>query len=147
MKIAAIYVRQSGRGETELSPAQQESACRRLPAVRECDSVEVYTDLNKSGGDPTRAGFLRLLARIEEGAVSVVSFYDVSRLTRDTRIGQDFTEAIKAHPGISVVLGDKSAFDVHTPSLSDLSCAQNGSVSSSPVALASTAKFVSPPDL
>src|ERR1700737_3981398 len=115
MKIAAIYIRQSvaHAGELGNSPAQQESACRRLPAVRECDSVEVYRDINESGGNPGRADFLRWMARMEEGAVSVAAIYEATRMARDGLIGGDFIRALRAHPEVSPS-AVKGTVDVHS---------------------------------
>src|SRR5229473_4787302 len=121
MSIAAIYIRQSvaHAGEFGNSPAQQESACRRHPdvldVVKAGGTVEVYKDINESGGNPGRADFLRWMARIEEGAVSVVAVYELKRMARDIAIGQDFIRVLRAHPEVIGATGaDKGRIDVQT---------------------------------
>ncbi len=112
-RIAAIYVRQSSTrvGDKDVSPEQQEAACRRLPAVAACDVVEVYKDLNRSGQDPTREEFQRFMARITSGEVAVVAAYDGDRIRRNNKIGAEFFEAILANSEITCVMGDGSRFD------------------------------------
>src|SRR2546427_9424190 len=87
MALALIYVRQSHHkvSQPTVSPQVQEQACRSLPAAAACDQVEVYSDLDLSGGSThKRKAFLSLLERIKSGSVSVVAAYDQSRTFRNT---------------------------------------------------------------
>src|SRR5437773_2182474 len=87
MTLGLIYIRQSRHKayEKTVSPEVQEQACRALPAIKACDEVEVFTDLDVSGGElRKRKRFLALLERIRAGGVSVVSAYDQSRTFRNT---------------------------------------------------------------
>src|SRR5438105_7239473 len=92
MNIALIYVRQSRSKtyERSVSPEVQEAACRALPAVARCDQVEVFTDLDVSGGKRARRGYDALLERVRRGGVAVVAAYDQSRAFRSTLIAAEF---------------------------------------------------------
>src|SRR5215472_14638191 len=84
---ALIYVRQSRHKESErtVSPEVQEQQCRALPAIAVCDDIEVFKDLDISGGKlKGRNGFLALVERIKAGSVDVVGAYDQSRGFRNT---------------------------------------------------------------
>src|ERR1051326_8688721 len=92
MTLALIYVRQSRHKDYErtVSPEVQEEACRALAAVARCEAVEVFTDLDVSGGKRARKGYDALLARIRAGGVAVVAAYDQSRAFRSTLIAAEF---------------------------------------------------------
>ena len=103
---ALIYVRQSRHkeGERTVSPEVQEQQCRTLPAVASCDDIEVFRDLDVSGGKLRgRKGFLALLDRIKSGQVDVVAAYDQSRTFRNTSDALDFYALMERHPTIDVV--------------------------------------------
>lgn len=104
MTTAAIYVRQSRNRSYErtASPEVQEEACRALPAVAACDAVEVFIDLDVSGGKRARRGYDALLARIRAGRVNVVAAYDQSRAFRSTLIAAEF-KALLEEPAFQAV--------------------------------------------
>ncbi|TAN34809.1 recombinase family protein [bacterium] len=105
MTTALIYVRQSRHKDTErtVSPEVQENACRSLPAVAVCDSIEVYSDLDVSGGKlKGRARFLALLERIQGSSVAVVACYDQSRAFRNTQDALTFYALMEKRPDIKV---------------------------------------------
>jgi site-specific DNA recombinase len=105
MTIALIYVRQSRHKDTErtVSPEVQEDACRKLPAVAGCDQVEVYSDLDVSGGKlKGRLRFLALLERIQSGTVSAIAAYDQSRTFRNTQDALTFYALMEKRPDIEV---------------------------------------------
>jgi DNA invertase Pin-like site-specific DNA recombinase len=98
--LAAIYVRQSRHkeGERTTSPEVQAEACKKLPAVKACASVEVFSDLDVSGKSKRgRKEFLRLIEKIRAGEVAVVAAYDQSRTFRSTRDALEF-RALMAEP-------------------------------------------------
>ena len=102
---ALIYVRQSRHKAEErtASPEVQEAECRRLPAVAACDVVEVFADLDVSGGGTKkRTGYLRLLSRIEAGGVAVVAAYDQSRAFRNTQEALNFYARMEKLPEVEV---------------------------------------------
>lgn len=93
MRLGLIYVRQSRHKESErtVSPEVQEQACLQLPAVRGCDQLEVYRDLDISGKSVAkRPSFQRFLQRIQEAEPAVVELYDQSRSFRNTAEALDF---------------------------------------------------------
>ena len=102
---ALIYVRQSRHkeGERTVSPEVQEQHCRALPAVANCDEIEVFQDLDVSGGKLRgRKGFLALVDRIKAAQVDVVAAYDQSRAFRNTSDALDFYALMEKRPGIEV---------------------------------------------
>ena len=93
MSTALTYVRQSRHKEHQRteSPAVQRDGCRALPAVVKCSNVEVFEDLDVSGGKlKGRKGFLALLQRIQGGGVDVVAAYDQSRSFRNAKDALEF---------------------------------------------------------
>ena len=108
MTLALIYVRQSRHKDYQrtVSPEVQEQACRALAAVKRCDSIEVFTDLDVSGGKRARRGYDALLLRIRAGGVEVVCAYDQSRAFRSTLIAAEFKALLEkpAHRSIEVAL-------------------------------------------
>src|SRR5579859_4539510 len=92
MTTALIYVRQSRHKDYErtVSPEVQEGACRALAAVKRCAAVEVFTDLDVSGGKRARRGYDAMLGRIRAGGVSVIAAYDQSRAFRSTLLAAEF---------------------------------------------------------
>jgi DNA invertase Pin-like site-specific DNA recombinase len=103
--LALIYVRQSRHkeGERTVSPEVQEQQCRSLPAVAKCDEVQVFRDLDVSGGKlKGRKAFLALVDRVTGGGVSVVAAYDQSRAFRNTSDALDFYAMMEKHPDIDV---------------------------------------------
>ncbi|HEX2648080.1 MAG TPA: recombinase family protein, partial [Candidatus Dormibacteraeota bacterium] len=102
---ALIYVRQSRHkeGERTVSPEVQEQQCRALPAVANCDEIEVFQDLDVVAGKLRgRKGFLALVERIRNGQVDVVAAYDQSRAFRNTSDALDFYALMEKHPDIEV---------------------------------------------
>jgi hypothetical protein len=90
---ALIYVRQSRHkeGERTVSPEVQEQQCRALPSVADCDQIDVFSDLDVSGGKlKGRKAFLALIDRVKGGGVTVVAAYDQSRGFRNTSDALDF---------------------------------------------------------
>jgi ABC-type hemin transport system ATPase subunit len=81
---ALCYIRQSRHKDYErtASPEVQRQACTELPAVKACDSIEFFEDLDVSGGKTKkRVNLARLLARVESARkddheVAVVAAYD-----------------------------------------------------------------------
>jgi DNA invertase Pin-like site-specific DNA recombinase len=104
--MALIYVRQSRHkeGERTVSPEVQEQQCRALSAVAACDQIEVFSDLDVSGGKlKGRKAFLALIARVKGGGVNVVAAYDQSRGFRNTSDALDFYALMEKRPEIEVV--------------------------------------------
>lgn len=104
--IALIYVRQARHkeGERTVSPEVQEQQCRALPAVAACDQIEVFSDLDVSGGKlKGRKAFLALIDRLKGGGVSVVAAYDQSRGFRNTSDALDFYALMEKRAEIDVV--------------------------------------------
>jgi DNA invertase Pin-like site-specific DNA recombinase len=105
MPLALVYVRQSDhkRYERTASPEVQREACLGLPRVKDCDQVEVFEDLDVSGGKlKGRKSFLRLLERIRIEKVDVVAAYDQSRAFRNVRDALDFYALMESRPEIHV---------------------------------------------
>lgn len=105
MTVALIYVRQSRHkpDERTTSPETQESACRGLPAVRRCDGVEVFMDLDKSGKSVAgRKEFQAFLSRIEAGHPAVVAAFDQSRTFRNTTEALAFYALMERTPDVEV---------------------------------------------
>src|SRR3989442_15310101 len=105
MTVAIIYVRQSRHRDYERTarPEVQRQGCEQLPAVVRCDRVEVFEDLDASGGGTRkRRGYLALVERIASGDVSVVAAYDQSRTFRNTADALAFYALIERHPEIEV---------------------------------------------
>jgi DNA invertase Pin-like site-specific DNA recombinase len=105
MSLALVYVRQSRHkeGERTTSPEVQEAACRQLPAVAECDAVEVFSDLDVSGKSTRgRKGFLALIERLKGGGVSVVAAYDQSRSFRSVNDALEFSAFMAERPKVRV---------------------------------------------
>jgi DNA invertase Pin-like site-specific DNA recombinase len=106
MTIAFIYVRQSRHRDAErtVSPEVQEDACRALPAVRACDQVEVFKDLNVSGGKlKGRRAFIEMLRRISTAQPTVVAAYDQSRSFRNTTDALEFYALMERRAEVEVV--------------------------------------------
>jgi DNA invertase Pin-like site-specific DNA recombinase len=106
MRLALIYVRQSRHKESErtVSPEVQEQACRQLPAVRRCDEIAVYRDLDKSGKSVAkRPDFQRFLERIERDRPDVIAVYDQSRSFRNTTEALDFYALMERLADVEVV--------------------------------------------
>lgn len=104
--MALIYVRQSRHkeGERAVSPEVQEQQCRALSAVAGCDAIDVFKDLDLSGGKlKGRKGFLALVERIKAGGVNVVAAYDQSRAFRNTSDALDFYALMEKRSGVEVV--------------------------------------------
>jgi DNA invertase Pin-like site-specific DNA recombinase len=102
---ALVYVRQSRSKlyDATVSPEVQEKACRALPAVAACERVEVFADLDVSGGGTKkRPALAALLARLDAGGVSVVAAYDQSRAFRNTRDALDFFARMEQLPDVEV---------------------------------------------
>src|SRR5439155_4089862 len=108
-----VYARQSvtTAGDKDVSIEDQVARCKALPAVAACDTVEVYTDRNRSGQDADRPAFQTLLTRIQSGEIAVVAAYDGSRIRRQNTIGVQFMDLLIAQAGIDLVMGDGSHYD------------------------------------
>jgi DNA invertase Pin-like site-specific DNA recombinase len=107
MSVALVYVRQSRHRDNErtVSPQVQREACLALPAVQDCDQVEVLEDLDASGKSTRgRKGFLTLLERVKAGGVDVVALYDQSRAFRATADALAFYALVEQHPEVNVQL-------------------------------------------
>jgi DNA invertase Pin-like site-specific DNA recombinase len=103
--IALVYVRQSDhkRYERTASPEVQRESCAALPAVKACDKVEIFEDLDVSGGKlKGRKSFLRLIERVRAEKVDVVAAYDQSRAFRNVRDALDFYALMESRPEIHV---------------------------------------------
>lgn len=106
MSTALVYTRQSRHKDYEptVSPQVQEASCRALAPVHECDVVEVFTDLDKSGkAIAQRPEFRRFLARIEADPPEVVAVYDQSRTFRNTAEALDFYALMERLRQVQVV--------------------------------------------
>jgi site-specific DNA recombinase len=111
MSLALVYIRQSDhkRYERTASPEVQREACLGLTAVRACDRVEIFEDLDVSGGKlKGRKAFLRLLERIRTEHVDVVAAYDQSRAFRNMRDALDFYALMESRPEITVAFAHGS---------------------------------------
>jgi DNA invertase Pin-like site-specific DNA recombinase len=97
---ALIYIRQSRHKDYErtASPEVQEAACRTLRAVQACEQVEVFHDLDVSGGKRARKGYDAMLARIRAGGVDVVAAYDQSRAFRSSQLAIEFKALLNEPP-------------------------------------------------
>ena len=103
---ALIYIRQSRHkeGERTVSPEVQEQQCRALPSVADCDHIEVFSDLDVSGGKlKGRKAVLALVDRVKGGDVNVVAAYDQSRAFRNTSDALDFYSLMEKRSEIEVV--------------------------------------------
>ncbi|HVC78838.1 MAG TPA: recombinase family protein, partial [Candidatus Micrarchaeaceae archaeon] len=103
---ALIYIRQSRpkEGERTVSPEVQGQQCRAMPSVADCDQIEVFSDLDVSGGKlKGRKAFLALVDRIKGGDVNVVAAYDQSRAFRNTSDALDFYSLMEKRSEIEVV--------------------------------------------
>jgi DNA invertase Pin-like site-specific DNA recombinase len=106
MTTALIYVRQSRHkeGDRTVSPETQEASCRALPAVARCETIEVFRDLDLSGGKMAgRRGLASLLERLAAGGVSVIAAFDQSRAFRNTTDALAFFALMEKHPAVDVV--------------------------------------------
>ena len=108
MTTALIYIRQSRHDPRTVSPETQHQSCTQLAAVAACERVEVFQDLDLSGGKIAgRRGLQSLLARIEaarkgDGGVTVVAAYDQSRAFRNTADALAFYALMETRPWINV---------------------------------------------
>jgi DNA invertase Pin-like site-specific DNA recombinase len=96
--LAAIYIRQSrteeDAGTHNISPDMQEHACRKLLDGYE---IRVFTDLNRSGKETSRRpAYLEMMGLIDDGALTKVVTYELSRITRDIGDQADFFKRIAA---------------------------------------------------
>jgi resolvase-like protein len=113
--LAAIYIRQSrteeDAGTHNISPEMQEHACRKL-----LDGYEicVFTDLNRSGKETSkRPAYLDMLRLVDEGAITKVVAYELSRITRDVGDQADFFKRLAAM-GV-VFVSAREQLDMSTP--------------------------------
>ncbi|HXM56320.1 MAG TPA: recombinase family protein, partial [Candidatus Dormibacteraeota bacterium] len=106
MRVALIYVRQSRHKDYErtVSPEVQEAHCHALPAVRSCDEVEVYRDLDRSGSSvKKRPDWRRFVDRIVELRPAVIAINDQSRTFRNTAESLEFYALMERLPEVEVV--------------------------------------------
>src|SRR5450759_4167238 len=94
-----IYVRRSYKEVTaaDVSDEMQEAACRALlPAGA---SVRVISDSggHRSGFTAARDGYQALLAAVASGAASGIAVYDLSLLSRNTRLMLDLKQELERH--------------------------------------------------
>jgi DNA invertase Pin-like site-specific DNA recombinase len=113
MTTGLIYIRQSRHREYErtVSPESQEQACRSLPAIRECNDVVVFRDLDLSGGKlANRPGLTNMIERIRLGDERrepiVVATYDQSRFSRSNIDSARIYAIFEERPWVDVVLVD-----------------------------------------
>ena len=108
-RLGLIYLRQSRHKKYErtVSPEVQEQETRDLPAIRECDEVVVYKDLDLSGGSSKRRkDWLALRARLESVRKDehvVLALYDQSRSFRNTTEALELYALLEQRPWIDVV--------------------------------------------
>ena len=104
MSIALIYVRQSRNkaGDHTVSPEVQEAGCRALPAVAACTQIEIYRDLDVSGGKKGRKQYEAMMERIRAGGASVVAAYDQSRAFRSSEFAIMF-KALLTEPANAAI--------------------------------------------
>ena len=106
MRISLIYVRQSRHKDYErtVSPEVQEAHCRAMPAVASCDLIEVYRDLDRSGGSvKKRLDWRRFVERIVELRPAVIAINDQSRTFRNTTESLEFYALMERLPEVEVV--------------------------------------------
>jgi len=113
--LAAIYVRQSrtdeDAGTRNISPDMQEQACRKLIDDSE---VQVFSDLNRSGKETSkRSAYLEMLRLVDDGVITKVVAYELSRITRDVGDQADFFKRLAAH-GVEFVSA-REHIDVSSP--------------------------------
>jgi site-specific DNA recombinase len=113
--LAAIYVRQSrtdeDAGARNISPDVQEHMCRKLLDGYE---IRVFTDLNRSGKETSkRPSYLEMLRLINEGVITKVVAYELSRITRDVGDQADFFKQLASH-GVEFVLA-REHIDLSSP--------------------------------
>jgi DNA invertase Pin-like site-specific DNA recombinase len=104
-KTAFIYVRQSKESDNNVSPAQQEAHCRRVPEVAVADRVVVFSDLGVSGELPMqeRPGAMAMLEAIDQAQGSVIVIADVqSRYTREVEDGGWFYKRMRKMPNVKL---------------------------------------------
>ena len=105
---ALIYIRQSRNKDYErtASPEVQEQACRELDAVKACQQVIVFTDLDVSGGKTKRRQqWLALRDRLETSTKDdgiVLALYDQSRAFRNTADALELYVLLESKPWIDV---------------------------------------------
>jgi DNA invertase Pin-like site-specific DNA recombinase len=99
-KPVDVYVRVSRvgkrKGNSFISPDEQEQKARRLAADREVAVGKVLTDLDQSGGTLDRPGLQEALARVRAGTSGGIVVGWLDRLSRDTegsRLLRDIAEA------------------------------------------------------
>jgi DNA invertase Pin-like site-specific DNA recombinase len=87
MRKPVAYIRKSvvQKGARLLSPEVQEAEVRKLAERYGDTDLVILSDLGKSGGTVKRPGYQQLLADIEQGRVSTVYAYSLSRLNRSVR--------------------------------------------------------------
>jgi DNA invertase Pin-like site-specific DNA recombinase len=106
MKIGLIYIRQSRTEVGTTSPEVQEDLIRTLPDVRSCEQIDVYRDLDSSGGKLAgRKAFVQFIERIEKsrrGEQLTVAAYDQSRCFRNTQDALNFYAVVESHPWVDV---------------------------------------------
>jgi DNA invertase Pin-like site-specific DNA recombinase len=108
----AIYTRQSTErraGEPAITSCfVQYNRCLELVMLRGWEPIpEPFDDIGESGADTDRPGFLRLLQRIEDGAIDRVVVWRLDRLSRTMRDRTMFDEMLRSR-GIGFTVGDGS---------------------------------------
>ena len=109
MSTGLVYIRQSRHRDYErtASPEVQLQACLELPAIKACNNVERFQDLDRSGGKLAgRVGYVALIDRIERAKpneIRAVAAYDQSRAFRNTQDALNFYALLEKRPWIEVV--------------------------------------------
>ena len=117
---AVVYVRLSADDSTNpsFSPMNQEKLCKEY-ANRLGDPISaVYKDINRSGANIERPGFLRLINDAKKGMISKVFIKDWSRLTRNISDLRMIRKLLEKDLGVEIVstdgLTDDKSVDIST---------------------------------
>jgi DNA invertase Pin-like site-specific DNA recombinase len=97
------YIRVSrvgDRGDNLKSPEYQRATIERLAAQHNLDVIDVYEEVNKSGGDNTRPLWNKALDRIESGEAKALVCWNLSRFSRS------LPDAVKALDRIHAAGGE-----------------------------------------
>src|ERR1700732_1158251 len=95
MRISVHSWRAQDEGH-KVSPETQVDKCSALPAVHGL-RTELFQDLDYSGKNTKRPGFIALLERARRGDVAIVACYSVSRLSRSVA---DLYETLQPFPDL-----------------------------------------------
>ena len=120
IRRAVIYVRLSAddSNNPSLSPLNQEKICKEY-ANKLGDSIfAVFKDINRSGANLERPGFLKLIKDAKQGMISKVYIKDWSRLTRDISDLRMIRKLLEKDLDVRIIssdgIADDKAIDVST---------------------------------